>query len=259
MQRGRWTRLVVVAVVLVTAGVSARSAAAASPQAVASWVAPRLNAYWSFVLAQKGVAYRNPPYYYWYNRPGYGWLRTPRRCDIYRKRDGLIWAGFSREYAPNSFYCSVNDSFYLDWSLWKTLRRGAAVVVAAHEWGHHVQHLLAWPERERVTRRLYANYELMADCYAGVFVRHERDLGELSAAEAGDALGLLESFGDVERIPWSQARSHGSRAARRRWFMRGYKAGNPQVCAKLFGRASARQRAFGSSLRRSASSAMPRS
>jgi predicted metalloprotease len=237
VQPGRLTRLALVATVLVTAGVSARSAAGASPQAVAAWVAPRLNAYWSFVFAKDGLTYRNPTYYYWYNRRGYGWLQTPRRCDIYRKRDGLIWAGFSREYAPNSFYCPDNDNFYFDWQLWKTLRRGAAVVVAAHEWGHHVQHLLGWPERERVTRHLYANYELMADCYAGTFVRHERDLRELSAADAGDALRLLDSFGDVERIPWSRARSHGSRADRRRWFLRGYATGDPQVCAELFGRA----------------------
>jgi predicted metalloprotease len=87
-----------------------------------------------------------------------------------------------------------------------------------------------------VTRGLYANYELMADCHAGTFVRHERDLGELSAADAGDALALLKSFGDAERIPWSHARSHGSLAARRRWFMRGYATGDPLVCAKLFGR-----------------------
>jgi predicted metalloprotease len=227
-------RLLLVATAVAAAAVPAQSAAGASPQAVASWVAPRLNAYWSFVFAKERLTYRNPPYYYWYNRPGYGWLRTPRACDIYRKRDGLIWAGFSREYAPNSFYCSANDSFYLDWSLWRTLPRGAAVVLAAHEWGHHVQHLLGWPERERVTRRLYANYELMADCDAGTFVRRERDLGELSAVDAGDALLLLESFGDVERIPWSKARSHGSRADRRRWFMRGYVSGDPQVCAELF-------------------------
>ena len=129
------TRLLLVAAALVAAAVPPRSAAGASPQAVASWAAPRLNAYWSFVFAKQGLTYRNPPYYYWYNRPGYGWLHTPRQCDIYRKRDGVIWAGFSREYAPNSFYCPANDDFYFDWSLWKTLRRGAAVVVAGHEWG----------------------------------------------------------------------------------------------------------------------------
>ena len=228
-------RLLVVATVVAVTAAPAQGAAGASPQSVASWVAPRLNAYWSFVFAKDGLTYRNPPYYYWYNRQGYGWLRTPRACDIYRKRDGRIWAGFSREYTPNSFYCSANDSFYLDWSLWKTLRLGAAVVVAAHEWGHHVQHLLVWPERERVTRRLYANYELMADCYAGAFVRHERDLGELSSAEVGDARRLLESFGDVEQIPWSRVRSHGSRADRRHWFARGYGTGDPEVCTKLFG------------------------
>ena len=237
-------RLLLVATAVAAAAVSAQTVAAraaaaagASPQAVASWVAPRLNAYWSFVFAKQGLTYRNPPYYYWYNRPGYGWLHTPRLCDIYRKRDGLIWAGFSREYAPNSFYCPANDDFYFDWSLWTTLRRGGAVVVAAHEWGHHVQHLLGWPERERVSRRMYANYELMADCYAGAFARHEHDLGELGAADVTDARRLLESFGDVERIPWSRARSHGSRADRRRWFARGYGTGDQQVCAKLLGRA----------------------
>jgi predicted metalloprotease len=229
-------RILLVAASLASAAALAPAAWARSPQAAVSWAAPRLNAYWSFVFAKEGLTYQNPPFYYWYNRPGYGWLRTPRACDIYRKRDGLIWAGFSREYAPNSFYCSANDSFYLDWSLWKTLDLGAAVVVAAHEWGHHVQHLLGWPERERATRRLYANYELMADCYAGTFVRRERDLGELSAGDGGDALALLESFGDVERIPWSRARSHGSRADRRRWFLRGYETGDPEVCATLFGR-----------------------
>jgi predicted metalloprotease len=234
--RSRSTRLLLVAAALATAAVPARSAAAASPQAVASWVAPRLNAYWSFVFAKQGLTYRNPSYYYWYNRPGYGWLRTPVRCDIYRKRDGLIWAGFSREYAPNSFYCSANDNFYFDWSLWKTLRRGAAVVVAAHEWGHHVQHLLGWPERERVRRRLYANYELMADCYAGVFVRHERDLGELRPVDVTTGRRLLERLADIERVPWSRAQSHGSRADRRKWFARGFDTGDPQVCAKLFGR-----------------------
>jgi hypothetical protein len=99
-----WSRFLLVAMAVAAAAVSAHGAAArapaavqASPQAVASWVAPRLNAYWSFVFAKQGLTYRNPPYYYWYNRPGYRWLHTPIRCDIYRKRDGLIWAGFSRE------------------------------------------------------------------------------------------------------------------------------------------------------------------
>jgi len=52
-----------------------------------------------------------------------------------------------------------------------------------------------------------------------------------------DARRLLEQFGDVERIPWSKERSHGSRADRRRWFARGYGTGDPQACAKVFGRA----------------------
>jgi predicted metalloprotease len=232
---GLSTRLILAAASLASAAAITSTAWAAPPQAVASWVVPRLNAYWGSVLAKQGLVYENPRYYYWYNRPGYGWIRAPLSCDMYRKRDGLIWGGSSPDYEPNSFYCAANDDFYFDWSFWKTLPRGAAVVVAAHEWGHHVQHLLGWPERERVRRRLYANYELMADCYAGAFVRHERDLGELGGADVFEGRRLLERLADVERVPWSGKQSHGSRADRRRWFALGF-AGDPQACAKLFGR-----------------------
>jgi predicted metalloprotease len=208
----------------------------ADPQGIARWAAPRLNAYWNGVLAKDGVTYRNPRYFYWYNGPGYGWLHTPRRCDIYRKRDGLMWAGYSREYTPNSFYCGPNENFYFDWSFWKTLNRGGAVFVAAHEWGHHAQALLRWPVRERQRRHAYANYELMADCYAGTFMRHERDAGTLTARDAAQAKHLVGRLGDFERTPWSKPQSHGSPADRRKWFSNGYESGDPKVCAALFGR-----------------------
>jgi uncharacterized protein len=205
------------------------------PQGIARWSAPRLNAYWAGVLAKEGIAYRSPPYMYWYNGPGYGWLRTPRSCDRYRKRDGLMWAGYSTEYSPNSYYCGANQSFYFDWSFWKTFNRGGAVVVAAHEWGHHVQALLGWPEAELRRRRAYANYELMADCYAGAFMRHERNVGVLTSRDAAEGRRLLARLGDFERMPRSKPQSHGSPAARRKWFSRGYDTGDPKVCGALLG------------------------
>lgn len=235
MRVGLSTRLLLVAAALASAAAFGSPARAGLPQAVASWVMPRLNAYWDSVLAKQGLVYENPRYYYWYNRPGYGWIRAPLSCDMYRKRDGRIWGGASPEYPPNSYYCPANDDFYFDWAFWQTLPRGAAVVVAAHEWGHHVQHLLGWPERERVRRRLYANYELMVDCYAGAFMRHERDLDQRLPVDVTTGRQVLERLADVERTPWSRARSHGSRADRRTWFARGF-AGHPQACAKLLGR-----------------------
>jgi Putative neutral zinc metallopeptidase len=236
VRRGLSTRILLLVAASLAAVALISPARGGSPQAVASWVAPRLNAYWDAVLTKQGLVYENPRYYYWYNRRGYGWIHAPLQCDMYRKRDGLIWGGSSPEYAPNSFYCAANDDFYFDWAFWRTLPRGAAVVVAAHEWGHHVQHLLGWPERERVRRRLYANYELMADCYAGAFVRHERDVGELASADVTEGRRLLERLADVERVPWSRMQSHGTPADRRRWFARGFDSGDPQGCAKLFGR-----------------------
>ena len=81
----------------------------------------------------------------------------------------------------------------------------------------------------------YANYELMADCYAGAFMRHERDLDQRLPVDVTTGRQVLERLADVERTPWSRARSHGSRADRRTWFARGF-AGHPQACAKLLGR-----------------------
>ena len=225
-------RVLVLIVSLCVLGALVEPAAASSgrelktPAQAAQWAADRLNRYWQQVLEKEGIRYRAPPLYYWYNRPGYGWLPLPRSCDFDGTRDGRIRAGYWRLYAPNSFYCGRNEYLYLDWSFWKSLVQrndGSVVVVIAHEWGHHVQHLLRWPERLAVRR-----YELMADCYAGVFMRHERDAGELTARDAARGRRLLASFAD--RPATSPARSHGSPAERRSWFSRGYDGADPKAC-----------------------------
>jgi Putative neutral zinc metallopeptidase len=200
-----------------------------TPGQAAQWTAERLNRYWQRVLEKRDIRYRAPPYYYWYNRPGYGWLRLPRPCDFDGTRDGRIRAGYWRLYAPNSFYCGANEYLYLDWSFWKVLVRRSdsrVVVVMAHEWGHHVQHLIRWPPQPS---RLH---ELMADCYAGAFMRYERDLGELTDRDVAQGRRLLASFGDVPGKPEPQARSHGSPAERRSWFSRGYEGADPAVCER---------------------------
>ena len=198
-----------------------------TPAQAAQWTADRLNRYWQRVLEKRGIRYRAPPYYYWYNRPGYGWLTLPRSCDFDGTRDGRIRAGYWRLYAPNSFYCGANQYLYLDWSFWKVLvRRNDArvVVVMAHEWGHHVQNLIRWP---RQPSRLH---ELMADCYAGAFMRYERDVGELTDRDAAQGRRLLGSFGDVPGRAGSQTGSHGTPAERRSWFSHGFDTGDPAAC-----------------------------
>jgi predicted metalloprotease len=202
-----------------------------TPAQAAQWAADRLNRYWQRIFEQRRLRYEAPPYYYWYNRPGYGWLSLPRACDFDGTRDGRIRAGYWRLYAPNSFYCGVNENFYLDWSFWKTLvgrsdRRVAAVI--GHEWGHHVQHLLGWPER--LPRRVF---ELMADCYAGAFIRYERNLGELTDRDVVQARRLLASFADQPGTPSSK--SHGTAAERRSWFSRGYGTGEAAACEQAAG------------------------
>jgi uncharacterized protein len=229
-------RVLFVIVSVCIVGASAGSAAAAhggggrleTPGRAAQWSADRLNRYWQRVVEARGVRYVAPPYYYWYNRPGYGWLALPRACDFDGDRDGRIRAGYWRLYAPNSFYCGKNENLYLDWTFWKSLvgrndRRVAAVI--GHEWGHHVQHLLHWPQRLRVR-----DYELMADCYAGAFMRYERDVGELTDRDVVQGQRLLASFADQPGTPSS--RSHGSREERRDSFARGYDTGDPRACER---------------------------
>src|SRR5919202_17794 len=102
---------------------AAQASGLGTPGHAAHWTADRLNRYWQGVFERRSLRYEAPPYYYWYNRPGYGWLSLPRACDFDGTRDGRIRAGYWRLYAPNSFYCGVNENFYLDWSFWKTLLR----------------------------------------------------------------------------------------------------------------------------------------
>jgi predicted metalloprotease len=154
------------------------------------------------------------------------------------------------EAASGPFYCPADHGIYLDLSFCEEMAERlrapgdfAIAYVIAHEVGHHVQNLLGVTKqlaalRNRVSQREYNQYlvrlELQADFYAGVWAHHAQKMknilepGDLeeainAAAAVGDDRLQMQTRGFV--VP--DAFTHGTSEQRQRWFMKGWRTGDP--------------------------------
>jgi len=136
----------------------------------------------------------------------------------------------------NAAYCHPEQAIFMDRDL---LERGMAeygvevvAISMAHEWGHHIQYILAPDALEAalVSGRVKP-WELMADCIAGAEIRPLVENGMFNADNLSNMRGFLASTGDdaVSGIP-NLSDSHGSSAERLTAFDRGLKGG-ASVCA----------------------------
>jgi hypothetical protein len=177
-----------------------------------------LSSFWKAKLAELDppVAFREPAAFQPYTVP-----EVPPSACVALEDSGR----------NSAFYCPGDetiswDADFLD--LLSTLKgQLAPVAVVAHEYGHHVSHLLGSPPPYSIQE------ELQADCFAGMYLRHaDRKLG-LATWKMVGVLSSFFQFGDDPRWgedTWFSEGRHGSRLERLRAIMVGFATESLRRC-----------------------------
>lgn len=181
----------------------------------------------------------------------------------YREAKTVIYSGSTQSACgaasgqTGPFYCPADEQIYIDAAFFDdlTTRFGAddgalaQEYVVAHEYGHHVEHVLGLLARGQDGRTGPTSggvrIELMADCLAGVWASNASQtedaqgtslLGELTREDVRSALSAASAVGD-DRIQASagggvnpESWTHGSSEQRQRWFLTGYESGTINQC-----------------------------
>jgi len=173
---------------------------------------------------------------------------------LVRFRDVVNSACGTQSSAVGPFYCSGDDTIYLDLTFFNELakRHGAAgdfaqAYVIAHEVAHHLQNLLGYTQmvagkkrglsKERVNE-WSVRQELHADFLAGVWAFHASHL--LEGGDREEALRAARQIGDdtLQRKAGMHVQpesfTHGTAEQRQRWFKRGMDTGQMALGEELY-------------------------
>lgn len=171
----------------------------------------------------------------------------PARLRLFAKS---VHSGCGAQEDTGPFYCPADTTIYIDLGFMSLLARHGGVgpfglpFIVAHEFGHHVQHLLGIDRRVgALTRRhpsddnaLSTRVELQADCLAGVWADAYYARGQMDATEIDDAVKAAEIIGDdflqraAGQVPDESMWTHGSSRQRQHWVTTGWYAGKPGAC-----------------------------
>jgi predicted metalloprotease len=185
----------------------------------------------------------------------YGRDYTPAKTIIYNGSEQSACGTASNQVGP--FYCPLDKQVYIDASFFKILTDQfgssggplAQEYVVAHEYGHHVQDILGLLDKAQQdpqgAQSGSVRTELMADCLGGVWANHATStkdaqgtafLKPLTQQDIKDALSAASSVGDDRIQSKTQGQvnpetwTHGSAAARQKWFTTGYQSGDLNKC-----------------------------
>jgi len=153
--------------------------------------------------------------------------------------------------ASGPFYCSGDNTVYLDLEFFKSMKSQigadgdfAYAYVIAHEVGHHVQNLLGTlgEAHEQMARygkntkgynQTSVRLELQADFYAGVWAYHDNQMfGSLEDGDVEEALNAASKIGDdyLQKQAYGKTMpetfNHGTSEQRSRWLKKGLRTGD---------------------------------
>lgn len=176
----------------------------------------------------------------------------PTRLVLYE--EGTTTACGVGQSAMGPFYCPRDRKVYLDLAFFRELdqRFGAPgdfaqAYVLAHEVGHHVQNQLGISDEvsraqqaagsEAQANQYSVALELQADCYAGIWAAKSQQAHNwLESGDVEEGLAAASAVGDDTLQKRSRGYvvpdsfTHGTSEQRMRWFMTGFKSGDPNAC-----------------------------
>ncbi|MGO2660475.1 KPN_02809 family neutral zinc metallopeptidase [Mycetocola reblochoni] len=165
--------------------------------------------------------------------------------------DGTSTACGYASSAVGPFYCPGDEAIYIDTAFFGQLSSQlgaeggplAELYIAAHEWGHHIQHLAGTFDRADRSGTGPSSdsvrLELQADCFAGAWVGGAAQTSDASggalleppsraqiasALDAAAAVGddhIQQASGGIDQDSWT----HGSSQQRQSWFTAGLEGG----------------------------------